>query len=64
MYNRKDSLLYAVVITTVSMRNISKIYHPKNEHLNANVKIVNICLQNFFFCVEVWLMSVYKILKQ
>jgi len=24
--------------TEVSMHNIRKMYHPKNEHLNANVK--------------------------
>jgi hypothetical protein len=41
-----------------------KFFHPKNERLNANVKIVNICFQNSFFCIEVWLMMVHKIFKQ
>ena len=46
------------------MVNIKKIYHLKNEHLIANVKIVNICSTNLLFCIEVWLMTVHKILKQ
>jgi len=47
-YTSHQSNSHCLYNTEVSTCNISKLHHPKNEHLNANVKNCQYVFPNFF----------------
>ena len=44
-----QSTNHSLYRTEVSMHNISKMYHPKNEHLNATIKTFQYMSAKFIF---------------